>query len=95
MIVGVAIRNENVIIQLPKPSRHHDCFRYCRDVLGIRAVKDKIGFGDGRQGFITSGGLYLTREEARVYVEEVSQELRVQPNGTINESRELFSEDLW
>lgn len=95
MIVGVAIRSNVVTIQLPKPNRHHNCFAYCKDVLGIHATKNGIGLKKYDQGFVTDKGVYLDREQAMRHARRCNQDLVVQPDGSINKSGVLFSEDVW
>lgn len=86
MIVGVAIRNDKVIIQLPEPNRHCDCFKYATSI-GIDAVKEEIGTAVKDQGFYTRLGRYLNRKEAASYARRVKQ---IDAPVSI-----LFSEDLW
>ena len=96
MIVGVAVRNENILITLPRPNRHCDCFRYCMEELGFRAPTKGIGSGKYNQGFITDEGLYLDRWEASKHVSECGQELLPDNAGQIKKpTSPLISEDVW
>jgi len=88
MIVGVAIRSEKVIIMLPKPNRHCDCFRYLAE-LGINCAKSKIGRPAESQGFYTHTGKYLNRRQVYKYVKRIKQTICPEAN------KYLFSEDLW
>lgn len=89
MIIGVAIRNENIIIQLPKPNRHSNCFLYA-DSIGIDTVKEGVGTAAKDQGFYTHTGKYLNREQAARYIKRIKQPGVVYPTCGI-----LFSENLW
>ncbi|MCK5606264.1 hypothetical protein KAR91_30470 [Candidatus Pacearchaeota archaeon] len=88
MIIGVALRNENVIIMLPKPNRHSDCFLHA-DKLGIDTVKARIGTDVDHQGFYTHTGKYLNRRQALKYVRRIKQTTIGNPIFI------LCSEDLW
>jgi hypothetical protein len=88
MIIGVAIRSDSLIVMLPKPNRHHNCFRYLHDI-GVNAAQQKIGVKAVDQGFYTHTGKYLTREQALKYVKRIKQPLIDNPK------KYLFSEDLW
>lgn len=88
MIVGVAIRGENILIKLPRPNRHCNCFWYAQ-LIGIDCVKYKVGIRGIDQGFYTHTGKYLNREEAAKYVKRIKQE-------TVEKvSTHLFSETMW
>jgi len=89
MIVGVAIRSEVVTIMLPKPNRHHHCFEYLRDRLGVSVNDTAIGRHALNQGFYTHTGRYLNREQALKYAKRLKQQLIGSPKHC------LFSEDLW
>jgi hypothetical protein len=88
MITGVAIRNRTVLIKLPAPNRHVDCFEHCNK-LGISYIKHEIGTKAKDQGFYTHTGKYLDREQAYRYAKRMGQELLDNPNGA------LCSENLW
>ena len=88
MILGVAIKNENILITLPKPNRHCDCFQHAYD-LGIKSGEVGLGVKAINQGFYTHTGRYLNREQAAKYVKRIKQPV-VSPVG-----RHLFSEEVW
>ena len=88
MIIGVAIRGECLMVKLPKPSRHHDCFSYLEG-LGVHTIQSMIGVKADDQGFYTHTGRYLTRPEAVKYVKRIKQKTLNPVTGA------LFSEDLW
>lgn len=86
-IVAAAIRLQNgAIITRPPPARH--------PTLILDAEKVKSG-SEGRvlmgaeQGFLTSTGLFVTREEAMVIAKEAKQ----LPSSFA--SGRLYTEDLW
>lgn len=85
MITGVALRNNitGQVVSLDKPNRHNHVIS--------KIVQDKI---DGRvtsqtwtQGFVTSDGTFLDRQEAGFYA---FKEKQTEVYRDI-----LFSEDLW
>ena len=88
MITKVAIRNDNVIISLPKPNRHADCFAYA-EKLGINVLESVIGIKAIDQGFLTDKGIFLDRMQTAKHLKRVKQQTVV-PIGTI-----AISEDLW
>ena len=88
MIIGVAIKGENMLIKMPKPNRHHHCFAYLKS-LGVHATKAMVGVKEEDQGFYTHTGRYLNRIEAVKYVKRVKQETVEPVHGA------LLSEDLW
>ena len=84
-IMGVAMRmGKGVMLALGPPYRHHDLFRFGR----------KAGHGDDTldsvQGFLTSQGVFLGREEALVVAQAAGQ--LVQKTHPLDK---LYSEDLW
>ena len=89
MIVGVAIRNDFMVIMLPKPNRHHHCFEYAK-MVGIHATEVRLGLRGEDQGFYTDKGKYLNRQQAFHYVKRIKQPLRDE-----DAKAYLFSEDLW
>lgn len=88
MIIGVAIRNKEITVRLPKPNRHNHCFLYLHH-RGIPASDLGIGSAAKDQGFYTHTGKYLDREQAFRYVKRIKQST----TGPIKHA--LFSEDLW
>ena len=97
MIVGVAIKNDTITIQLPKPNRHCDCFAYLKSNLGGDvANKLAIGMQGKNQGFITDKGVYLDRFQAMRHAKRCGQVLiKTDPDIKHKWSHPLFSEDLW
>lgn len=87
-IIGVAIRTQRVVIKLPKPMRHSDCFEYA-ERIGINIDKLKIGMKGKDQGFYTNTGAYLNRQEAFEFAKEKRLDLIDNPAGAI------CSENLW
>jgi len=86
MILGVAVKQGDLVICLPKPKRHHHCMKYATEVLGL---KPPIGAKALHQGFYLKDGTFLNREEAFKYAKEHNQIIN-------SEARHcLFSEDLW
>jgi hypothetical protein len=89
MIIGVAIKNDNgLMISLPKPNRHSDCFFYAESI-GIDFRISEIGIKAKNQGFVTHTGKYLDREQSSEYLKKIKQKTLV-PIGKI-----VISEDLW
>ena len=85
-IIGVAVKQGDITICLPKPSRHHNCIRYATEVLGLTPP---IGSPADSQGFYLADGTYLKRKEAFDYVKQIGQKVNPDAN------KYLFSEDLW
>ena len=85
-ITGVAIKDsEGRVIALPAPRRHGGLF-----ALAAFMGQD---FADAEQGFMTSEGRFVAREEAYTIASEAGQLIsRYQPGrmGPL-----LFSEDVW
>lgn len=94
MIVGVAMRNEHMVVMLPKPARHDDCFNYIHTKLGVDWDRSQeYGIKSQWQGFYTHTGKYLDREQAYRYALRVGQ---IKPRRThVRRPRGLCSEDLW
>lgn len=88
MIIGVAIRSETVLIKLPKPNRHSNCFEYA-EMIGINSLKSNIGVKAKDQGFYTKTGKYLDRLQAYRYAKRIKQPLIDNPVNV------LCSENLW
>lgn len=82
-ITGVAIVTDGKLFQLPKPNRHHHCIE-----LAARQLNKPVS--DGTQGFMTSTGRYVLREEALTIAKAANQLLPRHKH-----PRELFSESLW
>jgi hypothetical protein len=84
-IVMVAIKFGDLITAAQKPERHHHIF--------YRMSIGDVPFGSETQGFITSTGRFVDREEARTIAISANQNNLVERRPI--HSRELFSEDLW
>ncbi len=89
MIVGVAIRNDNVLITLPKPARHVDCFELAKS-LGIDFIAVGLGKKADNPGFYTHTGKYLNRMQAAKYIKRIKQKTL---DGKYRQA--ICSEDLW
>jgi hypothetical protein len=81
LIVAAAIKLGPLVISLPRPARHPDILRAM-----LEAGMSGIVHPD-HQGFLTDGGLFVSRAEGAVIALEAGQAI---PRGT-----DLFSEDLW
>jgi hypothetical protein len=85
-ILGVAIKQNDLIICQPAPARHHDCIEYAIEVLGLKPPMSSLFLN---QGFYLENGQYLDRNEALVVAKEENQIIH-------NVGLEfLTSEDLW
>lgn len=84
IIVASAIRYDGVVASIAKPARHHHII-YAMNM----ATGRKTG-GDDEQGFLTSDGQFVDRNEACIIAREAGQiETKHGPDDM------LFSEDLW
>lgn len=81
-IVAAAIRFNGVIHSMPAPMRHHH-------VLQGMVRKVTAACKPSDQGFITSEGLFVSRETGMLIAREAGQLLRE------TDKRDLYSEDLW
>lgn len=85
MIKGVAIKlNDGSVLQMSKPCRHHHCFAFARE-NGLDISKKSKD-----QGFYTEHCEFMSRKESMKYVKHIGQ-----PIIRDNNSKILFSEDLW
>lgn len=75
-------------ISAPPPARHHTLMHPSFDMLGR-------GIGPDDQGFITSTGRYVDRQEGLRLVREASQPMRTDGPFLSHGGTELYSEDLW
>lgn len=82
-IVVAAIRVEGEVWTLPRPARHCHLVKAWRD-----AKQERID--DHEQGFVTSLGRFVGREEARKIADAAGQTSERDRGMSI-----LFSEDLW
>ena len=84
-IVAAAVFGGGVIWSLPAPNRHHNVL-WEMDRVGVDAI---LHGGPDAQGFVTSKGRFVTRDEAA--------EIAISA-GQINSLQwppYLYSEDLW
>lgn len=83
-IVAAAIKISDVICSVPRPGRHGDVF-YALHRAGLTAR-----LGPEAQGFVTSAGRFVGREEARTIAETQGQLI-----ARAIDHDHLFSEDVW
>lgn len=83
-IERVAIRHDGIVYSLPRPARHCHVTWMMGEQLGLgpETMHD--------QGFVTSTGRYVSREEACIIARQAGQI----KNKTCPE-HVLFSEDVW
>ena len=84
MIVAVAIRFNELICHMPPPCRHSDVIKGCADAKMPLPIV-------GEQGFMTSSGKFLDRQEAALHAVTHDQV----PRAKIHSNGKLYSEDLW
>lgn len=84
-IVAAAILHEGKIYTMPQPARHYQIAR-AMGQLGI--MQDYLC----TEGFLTDSNTFVRRKPAFMIAVNAKQLLR-EPKP--NESRDLFSEDLW
>lgn len=87
-IVAVAVMFNDEIWTLPKPARHHHVLNAISGVHGMEACAK--GCGPGSQGFLTSWGRFMGREQAANTVKASGQLKR-----NLHAPPLLYSEDLW
>lgn len=87
IMVTTAQDNPVLTISMPAPARHHNILHAIFPLTGSP-------LGPKHQGFITSTGRYVGREEAMQLAIAAGQ---VDPKNrkSGSSSRDLFSEDLW
>ena len=85
-IIGVAVKFNKIMVCLPEPNRHCDCFRYAKEVLKI----DYQGCAADNQGFYTDDAVFLNRKAAYCVARKENQIVNPDPGKGI-----LFSENLW
>jgi len=86
MIIGVAIKHNDLVICLPRPNRHHDCINFACNVLGLSSP---ICGQMTKQGFYLANGNFLDRKKGLEYAKKNNQLINKQAHTN------LFSEDLW
>ena len=74
---------DGVVIDLPRPARHHNVIAKICEEPGVKYVGS-----DSVQGFITSEGRFVDRQEAFAIAANAGQII-------IQSNHILFSEDLW
>lgn len=90
-ITAAAIQHKGMVCFVERPGRHHDVIRE----MARAGIPTPI---TGAQGFITSTGRFVGREEGRRIA--VAQGQLIPCAGEdgvpfVREHRELFSEDVW
>ena len=89
-IEAAAIRAGKMVFMVQKPGRHHDIF-YEMDRLKCPRIHCV-------QGFVTSKGRFVEREEARLLADAAEQIIECDDGSGIpfkRQHRDLFSEDVW
>ena len=83
-ITGSAIMHEGIMYSVPAPGRHHDVIRMMHEKHGLRNTDMRL------QGFVTSTGRFVTREEAVPIATAAGQIIK-----KTCPAFQLFSEDVW
>jgi hypothetical protein len=85
-IVAAALKIQSMTISAPPPARHHTLLHAIFNTYGERGPMIKAT----DQGFLTSTGRFVSREEAVTIAMAAGQIIKpkFQP-------QQLFSEDLW
>lgn len=89
-IEAAAIRAGKCVMIVPKPGRHHHIFHEL-DRLNCPRFACV-------QGFVTSTGRFVEREEARKLAEAANQLIPSDDNEgvpIVRQHKDLFSEDVW
>lgn len=94
-IVAVAHQWKGLTFSLPAPARHHDVIH----AMAGANIPHEARAPDA-QGFLTSRGRWVSREEAAAIAEIAQQPLRpIELRGSVADKtyplRRLYSEDLW
>ena len=88
-IEQAAILLDGTIHTLPRPARHGD-------VMAMHgAVNRRWALADGEQGFTTSEGRFVERDEAYRIAKAAGQIIARQDGHINTNGGDLFSEDLW
>lgn len=85
MIIGVAAKVGELVIALPKPNRHGDCFRHIRTLGLSKEVELEFGLAKN-QGFYDENGKYYSRPQAARHAFECGQ---------LDYDRGYCSEEYW
>ena len=91
-ISAAALLIDDQIITLPPPARHHHLIHAACSVGYTDYVAQSM------QGFVTTYGRFVDREEAMVIARRANQVIprtSGYTEGEINDGPKLFSEDLW
>jgi len=82
-IERAAVLHDDVVYSVPRPGRHHDV---CQSMwrIGLPPEAQRV------QGFVTSLGRFVDREEGVAIAREAGQIV-----GKTGPDRLLFSEDMW
>lgn len=92
-IVAAAIKVRDVVCFVEQPGRHHDVF-----YAMARAGFDQR-IGPEQQGFVTTQGRFVGREDARIIAEFADQIIKSDKDNAgvpiKREHTQLFSEDVW
>lgn len=86
MIIAAAIRWNGMVFMLPRPNRHHHILHV------MHWLCPDFEAGTEEQGFLTSEGNFVTRQEAMRIARAMGQ---VKPGQPTPQPNDLFSEDLW
>lgn len=86
-IVSAACCYNGLILSLPAPARHYSIVQHDE-------CSDSIRHDLRLQGFLTSTGRFVNREEAFLIAKEANQ-IIARADGNIYDGPELYSEDVW
>lgn len=85
-IVAAAIQYDGITFSLPQPARHGQVMHS----VEAAGCLNPDAMAHACQGFITSEGRFVNRQEARYIAHKAGQNPK-----TTGSSRDLYSEDLW
>lgn len=86
MLIGVAVKYDEITVLLPKPNRHYMAHAHALKTLGL---KPQNNTDLASEGFYTSTGQFFNRRDAVAYARECGQIPRLaQPTS-------LTSQHLW
>jgi hypothetical protein len=88
-ITAAALRLSNkLLLSVPSPGRHHTVIHIMREVSDYSNIM-RAAVANAEQGFLTSSGRFVDREEGFSIAHAARQLIKVHKQGT------LYSEDLW
>lgn len=87
-IAAAAIEWHGLTVSIAPPARHHTILNLMHESLAPR--QERFLIGPEQQGFITSDGRFIGREEALRIAQDAKQ--IIAKHGS---PRELYSEDVW